>query len=67
MIKIDKANHIFKMSISNAPAQYCHSGDTVKFETMDCFSNVLIPEGTEFEVDLLKNTNPATGPLYICD
>lgn len=67
MIKIDKSNHVFKMSISNAPAQYCHSGDTLKFETLDCFSNVLIPEGTEFEVDLLKNTNPATGPLYIYD
>ncbi len=67
MIKIDKANHIFKMSISNAPAQFCHSGDIVKFETMDCFSNVFIAEGTEFGVDNPKNCNPATGPLYIYD
>ncbi len=67
MMKIGKANHVFNTSISNEPAQYCHSGDIVKFETMDCFSNVLIPESTEFEVDILKNTNPATGPLYIYD
>lgn len=67
MMRIDKANHIFNMSISNAPAQFCHSGDIVKFETMDCFSNVFIAEGTEFGVDNPKNSNPATGPLYIYD
>ena len=64
-MKIDKENHVFNMSPYNQPAATCNSGDVVVFETMDCFSNALIPENATFGEDNLKNNNPATGPLYI--
>lgn len=64
-MKISKEKHVFKMSPDNLPAAKCDSGDVVIFETMDCFCNALIPENTTFGKEYLKNTNPATGPLYI--
>ena len=64
-MRISKEKHVFKMSPDNMPAAKCNSGDVVVFETMDCFCDALIPENTIFGEAYLKNTNPATGPLYI--
>lgn len=65
MIKISKNQHIFKMSQTNPIASYCQSGDTVVFETLDCFSNRLLPESAVFGIDNPRYSNPATGPLYV--
>lgn len=65
MIKIPKNQHIFKMSRNNPIASRCQSGDTVVFETLDCFSNMLLPEGAVFGADNPRYSNPATGPLYV--
>ncbi len=65
MIKIHKNQHILKMSQNNPIASRCQSGDTVVFETLDCFSNMLLPEGAVFGADNPRFSNPATGPLYV--
>jgi len=65
MLKIERANHYFTISSEIRPVLYCNSGDEVEFETLDCFSNKLIPEGATFGKDNPKQSNPVTGPLFI--
>lgn len=65
MIKIKSDLHTFMMSPKSEINAYCESGDIVVFETLDCFSNKLLPEGTLFGIDNPQISNPATGPLYI--
>lgn len=59
--------HTFKMSPHNENITLCESGDIVIFETLDCFSNRLLPESAVFGIDNPKYSNPATGPLHIKD
>ena len=65
MIKIDKNTHVFSMSPHPVNYTMSQSGDTVIFETKDCFCNNFIPENTKMGVHNPENSNPATGPLYI--
>ena len=46
------------------PAAYCKDGDTVIFETNDCFDNSITYSGIQL-TDKKYMQNPATGPLYI--
>lgn len=65
IIKSDKA--IYKMSGSNPPAASCRSGDTVTFETLDCFGGQIVSEEQRMNGLDWDNINPATGPLFIED
>lgn len=49
------------------PAAKINSGDSVWFETMDCFSDTLISENTQLGKETPRESNPITGPLYIID
>lgn len=65
MLTIHTDTKIHKMSESNPPVARAKSGDTVCFETLDCFGGQLKSEN-----DLLggldwNNVNPASGPLFI--
>lgn len=65
MLTIRTDTKIHKMAQSNAPAAYAKSGDTVRFETLDCFGGQI-----QSEKQLLGGLdwsciNPATGPLFI--
>ena len=65
MLTIHIDTKIHKMDKNNIPVATANSGDTVCFETLDCFGCQL-----QSENDLLggldwSNINPATGPLYI--
>ena len=65
MLTIHTDTKIHKMSGENKPAAFAKSGETVRFETLDCFGGQL-----KSEEELLggldwNNVNPATGPLYI--
>lgn len=65
MLTINTDTKIHKMSGENAAAAMAKSGDTVCFETLDCFGCQL-----KSEADLLggldwNNINPATGPLFV--
>lgn len=64
-MKISKEHVIFAMDKDNQPAAYCKSGETLIFQTLDCFSNSLkSTEDTISHVDM-DQVNPATGPVYV--
>ncbi|MBQ3531334.1 MAG: acetamidase/formamidase family protein [Oscillospiraceae bacterium] len=67
MLTIHTDTKIHRMSENNPPVATAKSGDTVCFETLDCFGGQLKSEN-----DLLggldwDNVNPASGPLFIED
>ena len=67
MLTIHTDTKIHRMSENNPPVAKAKSGDTVCFETLDCFGGQLKSEN-----DLLggldwDNVNPASGPLFIED
>ena len=53
------------LSRDNQPCGRIMPGETVVFETYDCFTNQFLPEEATFENVVRKPGNPATGPLYI--
>ena len=65
MLTVYTNTKVHKMDKNNTPAATAKSGDTIRFETLDCFGCQL-----KSEADLLggldwNNINPATGPVYI--
>ncbi len=65
MLTIHTDTKIHKMSAENPAVATAKSGDTVCFETLDCFGGQL-----KSEKDLLggldwNNVNPASGPLFV--
>ncbi|MBR4411562.1 MAG: acetamidase/formamidase family protein, partial [Firmicutes bacterium] len=68
MLRIPNSAKIDTMSSSNPPAACCQDGDTVIFETNDCFDGAVSPDGVrDWEGRELGKYmgNPATGPLYV--
>ncbi|MCL2407984.1 MAG: acetamidase/formamidase family protein [Defluviitaleaceae bacterium] len=64
-MKITYDRFVSIMSAKNKPAAVVKPGDTVVFETRDCFGSQY-KHGNEDESDIDKSLiNPATGPLYI--
>lgn len=65
MIRILKDTVIDAMSPDNAPVARCASGETVVFETRDCYDDGVTSSERPLgdREDLLAN--PATGPLYV--
>lgn len=53
------------LSKDNPPCGRIRAGETVTFETYDCFTNQFLPEEATFENVVRKPGNPATGPLFI--
>lgn len=64
MLRIPCTLKIDQMCASNPPAAYCKDGDTVVFETMDCFDGAVTEEGVR-DREGCYMANPATGPLYV--
>ena len=68
MLKISCTQKVDIMDKKNPPAAYCKDGDTVIFETMDCYDGAVTRDGVrDFEGrDQGKYmANPATGPLFV--
>ena len=65
MIVIHSDTRIHKMSRDNAPAARAASGETVRFETLDCFGCQLTNEEQHLGGLDWSNINPATGPLFV--
>ena len=68
MLKIPCTSKIDIMSAANKPAAYCKDGDTVIFETMDCYDGAVTRDAVrDFEGRAQGKymANPATGPLYV--
>lgn len=64
MIRISRDYVTGAHSPSDTPAARCQSGDTVWFETRNCYDDRLAADGSEFEPENAVE-NPATGPLYV--
>lgn len=65
MIKISKDYAVDILSAENEPKAWCCSGDTVVFETRDCYDNSLISEERPLGENPEALGNPATGPLFV--
>ena len=64
MLKISKAYVTDNCSPHNPPVATCQSGDTVIFETRDCYDDRLRGDGYVHEPEKALE-NPATGPLFV--
>ena len=65
MLTLHTTTKIHKMDRSNTPAAYAKSGDTVCFETLDCFGCQITSEDQRLGGMDWSGINPATGPLFI--
>ena len=61
MLRISKEFVTDNCSPKNPPVARCQSGDTVMFETRDCYDDRLCGDGTVIEPEKALE-NPATGP-----
>ena len=65
MLTIKRDTVVYAMSPDNAPAARVSSGDTLAFETLDCFSGQIAkPEDKLGTLDWSR-INPATGPVFV--
>lgn len=65
MLKITRDTVVYAMSAANAPAARAKDGDTIIFETMDCFGGQIMTEADRMGALDWSRINPATGPVYI--
>lgn len=65
MLSITRDKAIYAMSPHNPPAARAASGETVVFETSDCFGGQIRRETDKMGALDWSRINPATGPLYI--
>ena len=65
MLRIKRDTVVYAMSPDNAPAARAKDGDTILFETMDCFSGQIQKETDQLGTLDWSRINPATGPVYI--
>lgn len=64
--KVITADHvIYEFSKHNEPCQKATLGETVIFETLDCFGGQIREENDTFDKVGWDKINPATGPLFI--
>lgn len=65
MLTIHTDTKVHVMARENTPAAYCKNGDTIRFETLDCFGGQLTSEEQKLGGLDWSNINPATGPVYV--
>ncbi len=63
MLKIPATKKVDRLFGGNEPALRCKNGDTVAFETNDCYDGAVSRAGVR-AYDA-RMANPATGPLYV--
>ena len=65
MKRISKEHVTCTLSKQHPPVERIASGETVVFETLDCYGNQLRDEAFTFSDIRRDFNNPATGPLYV--
>ena len=65
MVFISRENAADILTARQAPAAFCESGDTVIFETRDCYDDNDITEENPLGTKGEKLENPSTGPLFV--
>ncbi len=64
MLTLTKDTVVRSMSAAHPPAARAHSGDVVKFITMDAMGDQYVGQN-DYEIDESLGGNPATGPLFV--
>ena len=64
---IRRETAVYTMSKDNAPVARAESGETLVFETLDCFGGQIACENDRLGALDWSRINPATGPVYIED
>lgn len=67
MSRIISGNYVYFMDRDEKPAARVAAGETVTFETVDCFGGQMTEEGTEIGALDWNRINPATGPVWVKD
>lgn len=67
MLTLTPNTSIFKMAPDNKPAARVKNGETIRFETLDCFGCQIVSESQLLGGIDWSNINPATGPAYVED
>jgi len=67
MLRIKREHAVFAFSPHNAPIAHAAPGDTIIFETFDCYCSTSKGEGQVNPSTGPGFANPATGPLYVED
>lgn len=65
MLTIKRDTVVYAMSPKNTPVAHAASGDTILFETTDCFGGQIVKESDRMGTLDWSRINPATGPVYI--
>ncbi len=63
MLRIPSTQKVDTLWRGNPPAARCASGDTVLFETMDCYDGAVSRDAVRTYDERMQN--PATGPLFV--
>ena len=67
MLTIKRETAVYAMSPENAPAAHIHSGETLVFETADCFGGQITCEADRMGTLDWSRINPATGPVHVAE
>ena len=65
MLIIKRETAVYAMAPDNQPAARANSGDTILFETSDCFGGQIVKESDKMGTLDWSRINPATGPVYV--
>lgn len=65
MLTIRRETAVYAMSPDNAPVARVQSGETLVFETSDCFGGQITCEADRMGALDWSRINPATGPVYV--
>lgn len=65
MLTIKRETAVYTMSPDNAPVARVGSGDTLVFETSDCFGGQIACESDKLGALDWSRINPATGPVFV--
>lgn len=65
MHELSTKDVIYSFSRKNSPVLHVQSGDTVRIETFDCFTNQIQSADQEVAAIDWDRINPATGPVYV--
>ena len=65
MLTIKRETAVYAMSPDNTPAERIASGETLIFETSDCFGGQIAKETDQMGALDWSRINPATGPVFV--
>ena len=65
MLTIRRETAVYAMSPENAPAARVPAGETLVFETADCFGGQIVKEPDTLGALDWSRINPATGPVFV--